>query len=266
MNGLAVRTPEIIAAEIESIKGQTRSVILQSSIEIGKRLVEAKEMVSHGEWADWLKHSVDYSHSTANNLMKIYNEFGDSKIPTIENLSYTKAVALLGVPDEEREQFLSENDVEDMSAKELQQTIKEKKDLEKRLRKAEKEAEAGRKAQEELKQLKVELADAKIQDKKDDVNELQGRIKDLEKQLKEKPIDVPVIPEEVEKELAELREKVKRPSNTADVKFRIQFENLGSGFKDLLATLKEVKAADPETYEKYKTALKGLIEKMSERL
>ena len=36
------RTPEVIAAEINSIKSQTKTMILCNSIEIGKRLVEAK--------------------------------------------------------------------------------------------------------------------------------------------------------------------------------------------------------------------------------
>lgn len=46
-----VRTPEIVAAEIRQIADQTRKMVLNSSIEIGKRLCEAKEMVPHGEWA-----------------------------------------------------------------------------------------------------------------------------------------------------------------------------------------------------------------------
>ena len=71
------RTPEIVAAEIRQIADQTRKMVLNSSIEIGKRLCEAKEMVPHGEWGSWLEKEVNFKQSTANNLMRIYTEYGD---------------------------------------------------------------------------------------------------------------------------------------------------------------------------------------------
>ena len=71
------RTPEIVAAEIRQIADQTRKMVLNSSIEIGKRLCEAKEMIPHGEWTEWLEKSVNFKQSTANNLMKIYTEYGN---------------------------------------------------------------------------------------------------------------------------------------------------------------------------------------------
>ena len=61
-----VRSPEIIAAEINTIKSQTASVLAsaykqaQNSIfEIGRRLCEVKEMVGHGNWGAWLSENVD---------------------------------------------------------------------------------------------------------------------------------------------------------------------------------------------------------------
>lgn len=277
------RTPHMIAHEINTIKGQTRQVILYSSVEIGRRLVEAKEVLSHGEWGNWLQESVDYSQSTANNLMQLYREFGTdfSKFPMLENLSYTKALALLGVPADEREQFAQENDVENMSARELQQTIKEKKQLEKELKKIQQAAEKERKEREALAEqvakLKTELADAKIlgdaeeaQKLQEALTEAQEKVKQLEKDLKAQPIDVPavveVIPPDIEKELAELRKLAAQPGNETLVKFKVQFEGLGAHFRDLLATLAKIKTADPETHEKYKGAVLGLIGKMSQIL
>ncbi|MHB8983754.1 MAG: DUF3102 domain-containing protein, partial [Carboxydocellales bacterium] len=139
------RTPNLIAFEINSIKEQTRKLVLYNSIEIGRRLVEVKDMLEHGEWGNWLDKSVDYSQRTANNLMKIFDEFGADQIAlfgdnansqTFANLSYSQAIALLGVPKEEREEFVKENDVENMSTRDLQQAIKEKLELEKKLNNA----------------------------------------------------------------------------------------------------------------------------------
>ncbi|MDB5056349.1 MAG: rane protein, partial [Bacilli bacterium] len=133
MNEISVeRTPHTIATQIYGIKGQARQVILYSSVEIGRLLVEAKSLVAHGEWGDWLKNSVDYSQSTANNLMQLYREYGDSS-DKLQNLSYTKAIALLGVPADEREDFIAVNDIESMSSRDLLQAIKDKQLLEEQL-------------------------------------------------------------------------------------------------------------------------------------
>ncbi|NRS50994.1 DUF3102 domain-containing protein [Brevibacillus sp. HB2.2] len=273
-----VRSAEVIAAEIRSIDAQTREIVLRSAIEIGNRLNEAKELVAHGEWGPWLDANVHYSQSTANNFMRIAEEYG-SNFQAIENLTYTKALALLGVPADEREQFAQENDVDNMSARELQQTIKEKKQLEKELKKIQQAAEKDRKEREALAEqvakLQTELADAKIlgdaeeaQKLQDALAEAQEKVKKLEKDLKAKPIDVPavveVIPPNVEKELAELRTLAAQPSNETLTKFKVQFEGLGAHFRDLLATLAKIKTADPETYEKYKGAVLRLIGKMED--
>lgn len=140
------RTPQIIAIEINSIKEQTQKIFLSNSIEIGRRLVEAKAKVEHGEWGKWLENSVKYSQSTANTLMKVYREYGAKQIApfgdnsnsqALENLSYTQAVLLMGIPQEEREPFIEEHNVENMSTRELQQVIREKQELEQKLLQAE---------------------------------------------------------------------------------------------------------------------------------
>lgn len=277
MNEL-MRTPDVIATEINSIKGQTRAMVLHASAEIGRRLVEAKEMVSHGEWGDWLKNNIDYSQSTANNLMQLYREYGEdpSKIPTLGNLSYTKALALLAVPEEEREVFVAENDVENMSARELQKVIKEKQKLEKQLEKSESAAEKERtklaksieKLEKQLEEAKEKESDVeKVKDLQDQLASAQDKVKKLEAELRAKPIEakaVEVLPEDVEKELAELREKVAQQGDPSSLKFKLRFESLVSEFQSLLAVLGEI--SDSEEQQKYKGAVRGLIGKMEERL
>jgi hypothetical protein len=135
-----VRDGVVIAAEINIIKVQTKKVVLSASVEIGRLLCEAKELVKFGDWEGWLKEKVDYSQSTANNLMKIYKEYGDeqidllgtSKSQTFGNLSYSQAIALFALPAEEREDFVKGNNVEDMTARQLQDAIKAKEQAEKK--------------------------------------------------------------------------------------------------------------------------------------
>lgn len=330
------RTPHIIATEIYSIKGQARSVILLSSVEIGKRLIEAKSMLSHGEWGDWLKSSVEYSQSTAENLMQIYREYGseDSKFPSaIGNMSYTKAVSLLGISSEDREEFVKVNDVEAMSTRELQKAIKERDNALKTLEDARKisikssedaknmfdgkmKAESDlrttrdvlKDAQKDYKALQVVLQkeknnakgtiehleksivstkklliEAKVSENPEEVERLKAslqehqndldasaqRIDELEEKLKSKPIDITEtviekIPIEVEKELHELRQKDRQNNDQSVVKFSVYFDELVKNFQNLLGALEIIE--NVEVHEKYKNAVNGLINKMSERL
>lgn len=139
-----------IAYEINFIKQQTLETVLTASVQIGERLCNAKELVPHGQWSTWLKEKVDYSQSTADNLMRIYKEYGDeqislsgkSKSQTFANLTYSQAVALFALPEHEREEFVESNDVTDMTTKELKEAIAAKKEAIKAQESAEKEAAA----------------------------------------------------------------------------------------------------------------------------
>ncbi len=129
-----VRTVGAVALEIRTLQRQAQGIILSYAIEIGRRLEEAKAMLPHGEWGAWLKNELDYSQSTAQNFMKVFREYGDSqqslfggapKSQTFGNLTYSKALRLLAIPDEEeRARFVAENDVEHMTTRELNEALK----------------------------------------------------------------------------------------------------------------------------------------------
>lgn len=70
------RDIETVTSEIIILKNQAQSMAIDFAIEIGGKLTEAKELVKHGEWGDWLKNKVDFSQSQANNLMKVYENRG----------------------------------------------------------------------------------------------------------------------------------------------------------------------------------------------
>ena len=114
----STRTAEMIAVEINVIKGQTRDVILRSAIEIGRRLYEAKAIVPYGRWGGWLKENVDYSERTAQNLMKCFDEYGQNP-QALADVSSPQAVALL-TPDGEQRAALTERvDVSELAKRQL---------------------------------------------------------------------------------------------------------------------------------------------------
>ena len=135
MNELT-RTPETVGAEIRGLTAQAKQMTLWFGIEIGRRLCEVKEMIGHGEWLPYLKAQTEFSQSTASRFMTLYREYGaqqqtlfgaESNYPTLNNLSISNALRLLALPENERESFAEEHDVEHMSARELEELIQEKK-------------------------------------------------------------------------------------------------------------------------------------------
>lgn len=125
------RAPEVIVAEIWTLN---RSQLV-NWIETGRKLCELKESVPYGEFGKWVKEA-GYSTTKANNLMRLYTEFGAAQgnlfgtdvedFQTYGKLQYSQAVALLDIPSEERDAFMAEHNVEEMSVRELQQAIRER--------------------------------------------------------------------------------------------------------------------------------------------
>ena len=129
-----VRTIEVITAEIVTIKRQAQQIALYIAIELGRRLTEAKELLPYGEWGTWLEKSVDFSQVTATRYMKLFEEYAapqgsifgaETEFSTLKNLSVSKALALLAVPEEERETFVVENHVDELSTRETDALIED---------------------------------------------------------------------------------------------------------------------------------------------
>ena len=154
-----VRDIGTIEREIQVLKDQSARIVLSYAIEVGRRLCEAKEMLPHGEWGSWLKQRAGFSQSTANNMMRLFEEYGADQLTlfgaipnsqALGNLSYTKAISLLALPAEERDEVLKTNDVEAMSTRELERLIREKRDAEAKAADAQSALEAERKKAEAL--------------------------------------------------------------------------------------------------------------------
>ncbi|MBR3554734.1 MAG: DUF3102 domain-containing protein [Oscillospiraceae bacterium] len=136
------RTLEMVTEEIRYLDAQAGRLVMGHALEIGRRLREAKDLVPYGEWGEYLEKQLGYTQTTANKLMKVFDEYGASQMglfgPEVEsetftNLTYSKALALLSVPREEREQFAREVDAEHLSTRELQAAIRERDEARKAL-------------------------------------------------------------------------------------------------------------------------------------
>lgn len=184
----AQRTIETITSEILDLKKQAGEAILG----IGQRLIEAKEMLPHGEWLPWLTERVDFSERTAQYYMRLAREWTNPQ--SIADLGATKAFKLLAIPSEEREAFIQERNVVDMSARELKQAIKERDEA----RAAAQQAEADKRTAEQacakmeadMGMLNASLASA--QDAREQAMQDVARLEAELDALKSKPVDVAV--------------------------------------------------------------------------
>lgn len=129
------RSADGIATEIRVIVQQARTMMAMAVIEVGKKLIEAQELVPHGEWGQYVTHSCGFSQRTAQAYMQLAANSANAQ--TIADLPYSKALALLALPEGKIEEFRAEHPVEDVSVRELKKQIAEYKD---RLEKA---ADAG---------------------------------------------------------------------------------------------------------------------------
>lgn len=211
------RTLEVIGAEIRTFTAS----MLNNIIEIGRRMCEAKELLGHGEFMPWIEEATGYSQSTANNFMRLFQEYGErqgslfgaelSNSQTFGNLTYSKALALLALPSaEEREAFVEAHNVDEMTTRELKEAIRERDEAKKALQTTTARLEDTQRTLTESGALNTELqqklaqarADLTAADSEAEKNERQ--LKERIKELEERPVDVAVqVDEEAVKKAAE---------------------------------------------------------------
>lgn len=208
-NVVAVRSIEIVTAEITMIRDNARKVFLESVIQIGTRLEEAKQMVPSGEWTAYLTDKLGYKPSTAQNYMRIAREFGGGQVSltgktaadAFGQLSYSQILPLLGMAEEEREELAEEHDLPSMSSREIAALVKERDEAKAnavKLKEKDKLLRSKlREANEERDKAQSSLSDATQREK-----DLAERLDELEK----RPAEVRELTEE---ELEEIREKAR---------------------------------------------------------
>lgn len=109
---------ETLEQEIITLKNRTA----ENMILMGQKFIEAKKLVPHGEWGKWLEEKVGFSQRTANNFMRIANEYV-SNSQAISNLDATKIYLLLELPAEEREDFVNQYDLQNMSTRDMKKKL-----------------------------------------------------------------------------------------------------------------------------------------------
>lgn len=223
------RSADGIATEIRVIVQQARTMMATAVIEVGKRLIEAQHLVPHGEWGEYVTHACGFSQRTAQAYMQLAANPVNAQ--TIADLPYSKALALLALPEGKIEEFRAEHPVEDVSVRELKKQIAEYKE---RLEKA---ADAGA-AQQQLLLLATEENGALKQRLNDIDADYQGQLRTVD--------------EENDRLRVELDAAKNRPAEISEEEAaKLRAEGWGEGHREGLGE---------------KTALEGQVEQLKKQL
>lgn len=274
---ISVRTPDVIAAEIAVIKEQTKKILLVSAVEIGRRLIEAKEKVPNGQFVTWLGNAVQYSERTAYNLMRLAEEYGPglsdgadsgaiasaagAKMEPLTKLSYTHALVLLGLPSEERAEFMAQFDLENTTARELQQAVKDRNKALAEKAALEKECDSQKST---ISKLTRECAQTKKEahDHQQSLWAEQEKITTLRRKLDTLESDSAAARRIAEIERENQIAKINLSMAQADARFDL----IAKGFDDLFTAIKEMAPADPKAFKLYLQQTNQFLAKTSERL
>ncbi len=216
-----VRDIETITTEILDAKRAGGEAILT----IGRGLIEAKGLLPHGEWLPWLTERVEFSERSAQNFMRLAREYANPQ--TLADLGASKALTLLALPAEEREDFISavhvvegeEKTTAEMTSRELAQAIREKEQAQADLRAAEE-------AREKMAQ-DMAIANARLSGLREDLEQATAAAAAAAEELaalKARPVEVAVEqvadPEAIAKAraeaVAEMQDKVDKAREAKD--------------------------------------------------
>lgn len=94
-------------------------------LQVGRCLIQAKEMelVSHGEWENWVRRNTGMSERSAQRLMQAARSV--PKGSAMERLPVSKIQAILALPEGERESMAEKAEAEDMTVQELRKQIQQ---------------------------------------------------------------------------------------------------------------------------------------------
>ena len=228
------RTLPVIASEIHQIERTVYGVAMDGAIQIGEKLKEAQGMVPAGEWVKWLNENLNYSQRQAYNFMEIASNYGDKNsaffnLQTSANLSISKALELLKVPEEEVESFAENTDIENASVRELKEEI--------RKLKAEKEA-----AEEKAVAADLALNSADAQDLADAQNALEHMTEEL-KSYKAAAEEL----ESVKKDLEDAKAKLKKQKEKQKALEAAKDEEVRKGIEESRAEIEKKAREDALT-------------------
>ena len=213
---LESKSTEQLAAEVNVRYHQAEGLANMSAMmlaDAGRRLIEIKGRIPHGQFESWCADNLEFSKSKAEKMMKLAERVDDesslfSKTETFTDIGISRVWALLAAPEEVAAEVIETHDVSDMTVRELKEEI---------ARLKEEKAAAERKAdtldhnnddiRKEMSHLQGKLAESVTQEEFDQMQEVaQAKLQGLTEELNE----ARAASEEIQAKLDKAKEDLKK--------------------------------------------------------
>ncbi len=121
------KSTEQLTAEVNVRYRQAEQLAGMSAMmlaDAGRRLIEIKARIPHGQFETWCADNLEFSKSKAEKMMKLAERVADknslfSKTETFTDIGISRVWALLAAPEEVAAEVIETNDVESMTVREL---------------------------------------------------------------------------------------------------------------------------------------------------
>lgn len=266
---IEAKSTEQLTAEVNVRYRQAESLASMSAAmlaDAGRRLIEIKGRIPHGEFGQWCADNLEFSYRKASRMMQLAEKMDDenslfSKMPTSADLGISRVWELLAAPEEVAAEVVETEDVSELTIKELREKIKtitaQKEAAEARADAA--EFAAGSAGEQELEDMRLSVEhmkdalDKKEAERADAVTAQQkaaeqlAKTKDKLKALKDKQ------QEEIDKAIAERAEQLKAEARAEVDKKLADYEEDIKGYEEEVEALtKKLRNAESEDFARFR--------------
>ena len=243
---LESKSTEQLAAEVNVRYHQAEGLASMSAMmlaDAGRRLIEIKGRIPHGQFESWCADNLEFSKSKAEKMMKLAERVDDesslfSKTETFTDIGISRVWALLAAPEEVAAEVIETNDVESMTVRELK-------------------AELARvKEEKEAAERKAEMIDHNNDDIRKELASMQRKLSETvsEKEFAEMQAAAQAQKEDLTKELSEAK------AEAADIQAKL--DKAKEDLKKQKAKQKDLEAARDEEVKK---AIEGKTAEIEEQ-
>lgn len=120
-----IRKEEQLPVVLEGLARQGQMFLSSAAMNLmqyGRVLCEAKLLVPRGQFEKWVKENFQMSERTAQQYMAVWKRFGGKA--GFETVKFSSLSKMLALPEGKEEDFAKENDLEEMTAREVDRAVK----------------------------------------------------------------------------------------------------------------------------------------------
>lgn len=125
MNELKVKEEETRIKTLNGYVQQGQTFLFnaaQNLIQYGRVLCEAKPLIAHGEFGKWVSDNFSMSERSAQGYMAVWKRFGENA--ALNGVQFSSLQKMLSLPEGTEDRFAAENDLAQMTAREVEAAVK----------------------------------------------------------------------------------------------------------------------------------------------